>query len=103
MTPDQTIDAATEVAAEEWVKFQVDMPANLNLRDQVTFFGSRVQKVLLTSFPDLRAANEQILLLIVARGIELSGSIPKPRIERELGIVLPPRPSLLSTRSGHSP
>lgn len=90
MNTDQIMDEAIAYAAKNWPRFDATVPSNLNLRDKVTFFGQRVRPALLTQFPDLRAATDQVMLLILAKGIALSGCVPQRHIERDLGILLPP-------------
>ena len=90
MKTDQTIDEAIAFAAEDWPRFEATLPSNLHFRDKVTFFAQRVRPALVSRFPDLIAATEQVMLLVIAKGIEQSGRMPRQRIERELGIILPP-------------
>lgn len=89
MNTDQTLDEAIAFAAEDWPRFDATLPSNLHLRDKVTFFAQRVRPALAARFPDLIAATEQVMLLILAKGIEQSGCVPRHRIERDLGIILP--------------
>lgn len=90
MNTDRTLDQAIAYAAEEWPRFEATLPSNLHFRDKVTFFGQRVQPALVSRFPDLVAASEQVMLLVLVKGIEQSGCVPRQRIERDLGIILPP-------------
>ena len=89
MNIDQIMDAAIAYAAKDWPHFAATVPFNLHLRDKVTFFGQRVRPALLAQFPDLAAATDQVMLLILAKGIAQSGCIPQRPIERDLGILLP--------------
>ena len=90
MNIDQILDEAIAFVAKDWPSFNATVPFNLHLRDKVTFFGQRIRPALLTQFPDLRAATDQVMLLILAKGIAQSGCVPQRHIERDLGILLPP-------------
>jgi hypothetical protein len=92
MNPDKTLDDAIAFAAERWQQAMADgsVPPNTNLRDRVTIFATPFRKALLARFPDLRAADEQVLLLIVAEGVARSGTVERGKVERGLGIILPP-------------
>lgn len=90
MNTDRIIDEAIALVAKDWPKFDEAVPFNLHFRDKVTFFGQRVRPALLARFPDLIAATDQVMLLILAKGIAQSGCVPKRHIERDLGILLPP-------------
>ena len=89
MNIDQILDEAIAYAAEDWPKFDAMLPPNLHLRDKMTFFAQRITPELVARFPDLRAATEQVMLLVLAKGIEQSGCVRRRRIERDLGILLP--------------
>ena len=89
MRTDLILDEAIAYVAEDWPQFDATLPSNLHLRDKVTFFSQQVTPVLVAKFPELRAATEQVMLLILAKGIEQSGCVPRRRIERDLGILLP--------------
>lgn len=90
MSTDRILELAIAYASEDWPQFEATVPANLHLRDKVTFFAQRVRPALVARFPEMIAATEQVMLLVLAKGIEQSGSVPRRRIERDLGILLPP-------------
>jgi len=92
MTTDRVLDDAIALTAEAWTEAAANgsIPGNINLRDRVTLFAAGVRKLLFENYPRLRAADDQVLLLVVAGGIALSGSVPREKIEKELGIILPP-------------
>ncbi|MCY7279588.1 MAG: hypothetical protein LH610_01580 [Sphingomonas bacterium] len=90
MDADKTLNEAIAVAAEDWPRFDATMPTNLHLRDKVTYFAQRMKPILVSQFPDLIAATEQVMLLVLVKGIEQSGGVPRRRIERDLGLLLPP-------------
>ena len=91
LSPAALIDEAVALAAAEWVRLRAgnEVPDNLNLRDQAQLLGPSLRKSLLAAFPDLRPANDQVWLLIIARGIEASGQASRRQVEKSLGIILP--------------
>jgi hypothetical protein len=90
MNAEKDIEEAIHLAADHWKKFSSSVPPNLNLRDQVTFFAQPFRKALLAQCPDLRVADDQVLLLVLAEGIARSGTVKRDAVERALGIILPP-------------
>ena len=90
MNADRMLDDAIDFAAEAWPSFDATLPPNIQLRDKLTFFAQRILPTLKARFPDMAAATDQVMLLVLARGIEQSGRVPRHRIERDLGILLPP-------------
>lgn len=87
-----TIDEAISFVAQRWLVFSssVARKPDSDLRDRVALFARSVNESLHRRFPALVAASDEVLLLIVAKGIEQSGAVPRSDIERSLGIVLPP-------------
>jgi len=86
------IEEAAKLAAKQWTRFHFEsgIPQNINLRDRLPYFSSSFAPLLSRRFPELRSAPPELILLIIAEGIELSGTISRKRIELQLGIVLPP-------------
>ena len=86
------LDEAIGFAADRWQSSVASgtVPANINLRDQVTLFTKPFLRSLFAKFPALRPANDQVLLLVIAEGIARSDTISREKIETALGIVLPP-------------
>ena len=86
------IDEAITFAAERWLSFSlsVAMPASAGLRDRIGLFARSLERSLHRRFPALAAAPDEVIVLIVAQGVEQSGAVPRGDIERALGIVLPP-------------
>lgn len=74
MRADLILDEAIAYVAEDWSRFDATLPSNLHLRDKVTFFSQQVTPVLVAKFPDLRAATEQVLLLVLAKGLSNPGA-----------------------------
>jgi hypothetical protein len=87
-----TIDAAILFTAQRWCAFSrsVALPADMGLRDRISMFARALNQSLHGRFPALIAAPEQVILLIIAKGVEQSGLLARGEIERELGIILPP-------------
>ena len=92
MKPDEVLDDAIAFAAAQWrlAKSDGSIPENVNLRDRVTLFAGPLKKSLFANFPRLRAANDQVLLFVVAEGIARSGAVEREALEKALGIILPP-------------
>ena len=88
----EVIDRAIDFAAQRWLAFNASVPMRPDapLRDSVALFARSTGPSLHRRFPALTAAPDQVMLLIVAKGIEQSGAIGRQEIERALGIVLPP-------------
>lgn len=89
--PSKTIDDAILFTAQRWCAFSraLALPADLSLRDRIAMFARSLDQSLHGRFPALISAPEQVLLLIIAKGIEQSGLLARGEIERELGIILP--------------
>jgi hypothetical protein len=92
MNSDVILDEAIALTAEHWKRAEADgsIPNNLNLRDRVTLFAPMMRALLFARWPQLRAADDQVILLVVAEGIAQSGSIARDKLETSLGIILPP-------------
>lgn len=91
-TPEElAIDRATELAATAWRHFcdTSPLPPNIHIRDRIAFFTPDFRRSLSRRFPSLSETADEILLLIIARGVEKSGTHDRRHIERGLGIVLP--------------
>ena len=91
-TLDRAMDEAVSFAAKEWLHFRNKggIPANIHLRDQVAFFAPDFVAKLGRHFPALRNAPNELILLLIAQGIEASGFQVRRKIELSLGITLPP-------------
>ncbi|MES2497579.1 MAG: hypothetical protein V4618_15810 [Pseudomonadota bacterium] len=89
--PSKTIDDAILFTAQRWCAFSraLALPAEMSLRDRITMFARSLDHSLHGRFPTLISAPEQVLLLIIAKGVEQSGLLARGEIERELGIILP--------------
>lgn len=92
MKPDVILDEAIAWTADAWTEAAANgsIPSNISLRDRVALFAPRIRKLLFETYPRLRAADDQVLLLVVAEGIARSGSVSREKLEKELGIILPP-------------
>lgn len=88
---DTAVSQAISLAASEWQAFCATsgMASNINLRDRVPFFAGDFRRKMIERFPELKFAPEQLVLLIIAQGINLSGLEARGMIELQLGIVLP--------------
>lgn len=87
-----TIDQAILFVAQRWPAFSASVPQRPGtpMRERVALFARTLDSSLHRRFPALAAASEQVMLLIIAKGIEQSGAFSRDEIERELGILLPP-------------
>jgi hypothetical protein len=88
---EEVIDAAIPFAAECWREFRdtSGIASNIHLRDQIAFFAPGFASRARMRFPALVHAADEIVLMIVAQGVALSGSHDRRQIEKALGIILP--------------
>lgn len=91
---DDDIEEAVRFAAVQWLDFENSGVAseNLMLRSKVGQFAKTFKPALKKNFKRLRAAPPELVLLIIAEGIALSGTLPRNLIEYKLGIRLPETP-----------
>ena len=87
----EIMDDAIQFAATKWVYFIETMPfkESAPLKEKIFIFFVPATEGLKNSFPALKNAPEAILLMIVAKGVELSGTHTKEQIEGALGLPLP--------------
>ena len=71
------IDQAIRFAAERWLSFSlsVAMPPGAGLRDRIGLFARSIERSLHRRFPSLAAAPHEMIVLIVAKGVEQSGAV----------------------------
>ncbi|KRB81142.1 hypothetical protein ASE00_14095 [Sphingomonas sp. Root710] len=88
----EIIDEAIDFAAQRWLSFSlsVAVPPGAGLRYRIGLFARSIESSLHRRFPPLTTAPAEVIVLIVAKGVERSGAVPRGDIERELGILLPP-------------
>ena len=88
----EVIDAAILFAAQRWHAFSRTVPVRpgADLRERISLFARSLEKSLHSRHPTLAAAPDAVILLIVAKGVADSGTVPRSEIERALGILLPP-------------
>lgn len=92
MDSDRTLEDAIAFTVPAWTDWSASgaVPSNINLRDRLTFFAASFTERLLSKFPALRAADNQVLLLVLAEAVARSCTDPRNQIEASLGITLPP-------------
>lgn len=85
------LDEAIAFTADAWSKWSETgaVPSNVNVRDRLTFFAASFRETLFATFPALRPADNQVLLLVFAEAVARSGTDPRRQIEAALGISLP--------------
>lgn len=85
------MDQAIAFAADKWSYFTKAMPfkADVPLKDRISMFLVPATEGLKNNYPALRSAPDAIFLLIVAKGIEKSGTHTRVQIEAGLGVQLP--------------
>lgn len=90
--PAEIIDEAIGFAAQRWLPFSlsVAMPPGADLHYRIGLFARSIESSLHRRFPALATAPAEVIVLIVAKGVEQSGAVSRGDIERELGILLPP-------------
>ena len=83
MSIDAAVDDAIALAAVEWRTFEANsgIPTTINLRDRVPHFAAAFRPLMARRFPSLRAAPEELVLLVTAEGIVASGTIPRRLVE----------------------
>lgn len=85
------LDDAIALAAERW-KFFCDklvFRENVDLADRIAAFMVPFEEGAAKTFPVLRGAPDGVILMIVAKGVERSGTHSRAEIERALGVPLP--------------
>lgn len=85
------MDEAISLTAERWRAFSQSVPitTTMGLRNQIGVFARPFDADLRARFPALQAASDPIMLLIVAKGVQESGTFSRRQIEEALGITLP--------------
>jgi hypothetical protein len=91
---DETIkimDDAIQFAAEKWAYFTETVPFkdSVPLKERIFAFTVPATEGLKNNFSPLKNAPEPIYLVIIAKGVELSGTHSKAQIEEALGVRLP--------------
>jgi hypothetical protein len=93
-TADRTIevwDDAVGHAAEQWIYFSkvFVFKDDAGLRERIFSFSIPMFEGLRSTFPPLKEAPDSVLLLLVAKCIEKSGTHSRPQIETALEMPLP--------------
>ena len=85
------MDTATEFASEKWLLFceTLKFGDGVSLTDRIAFFMVPAEQGLQNNFPALRKVPGGIIALIVAKGIQRSGTHTTSEIEQALGATLP--------------
>jgi len=85
------LEHSISFTSEKWLHFTASLPFrdDVELRERIRYFAMPVGEGLRNNFPALREANEAILLIIVAKGIERSGTHSRAELEAALGLPLP--------------
>jgi hypothetical protein len=85
------LDGATAFAADKWLYFTKTLPFkdDVSFLDRIICFLPPAFEGLRKNFPALRQAPEAVLLLIVAKGIEFSGTHSRAELEAALGVPMP--------------
>jgi len=87
----EVMDDAIQFAAEKWTYFTEAVPFkdSVTLQEKIISFMSPATEGLKNNFSALQNAPDPIYMLIVAKGVELSGAHSKEEIENALGVPLP--------------
>lgn len=85
------MDDAIQFAAEKWTYFTEALPFkdSVTLQDKIIGFVPPATEGLKNKFPALQDAPNPVYMLIIAKGVELSGTHSKEEIENALGVPLP--------------
>jgi hypothetical protein len=84
------MDEAIGLAADKWRFFCEKMPFrdDVGLVDRIAAFNVPFSEGARKNFPALKDAPDAVLLLIVAKGVERSGTHTRSQIEQALGVLL---------------
>ena len=87
----EVLPEAIALAAEKWLFFCETLPmkAETPLAQRIALFSVPFFENLRNRYPALRKSPDAVLFLIVAKGVDLSGTHSTEEIERELGVPLP--------------
>ena len=87
----EIMDEAIRFSSEKWLFFNRSLQFNesVGLYERIMTFMVPATEGLKKNFNTLQTAPEPIYLIIIAKGIELSGTHSKEEIENALGVPLP--------------
>lgn len=87
----EIMDDVIAIAAQKWLTFCEQLPfkEDVPLVDRISAFGFPLMQGAREKVPALREAPDGVLLLIVAMGVDRSGTHTKALIEEALGISWP--------------
>ena len=85
------MDEAVASVADMWLHYTSTFvfKPGVSLHDQIMIFSVPVSEGLENRFPELRNAPPGVLLLIIAKGVERSGTHSTKQIEDALGVPFP--------------
>jgi len=85
------LDQTIGVAADKWLYFCEKLPVRdgVDLVERITSFSVPFSEGARRNIPALKDAPDAVLFLIVAKGVERSGTHTRSQIEQALGIQLP--------------
>lgn len=87
----ETMDNAIIFSAEKWKYYseKLHFKDSVSLREKIFGFVPLATEGLKNNFSALQAAPDAVYMLIIAKGVELSGTHSKVEIESALGATLP--------------
>jgi hypothetical protein len=85
------VDAVVAIAADKWSHFCKTLPFknDVGLAERIYSFSGPFGEGLRQNVPEFRGANDGLILLIIAKGVERSGTHSRAEIEQALGMPLP--------------
>jgi hypothetical protein len=85
------MDEAIGLTAERWHGFtqSVAITTTAGLRQQIAVFARQAEADLRAKYRILESASDPVMLLIIAKGVQESGTFSRRQIEEALGITLP--------------
>ena len=85
------LDDAIRFATDRWLYFCEKLPfkEDVGLAERIAAFSVPFNEGAKNNFPPLREAPDAVLFLIVAKGVEASGTHTRAQIEEALGFQLP--------------
>ena len=87
----EIMDDAIEFAARNWIHFNTTLPFkdSVTIQEKIMSFSIPAIEGLKGNFAALENAPDPIYLVIIAKGVERSGTHSKSEIEQSLGLPLP--------------
>ena len=85
------MDSAIKDAAIKWVVFEegLSFSEDVSVMEKIAFFEEPFSKFVRAKYSELANAPDEIIFLIIAKGIVESGKYTRDSLEAELGLKIP--------------